>query len=148
MYQNPLTIEEKLKLLRMSNRHRIRANKMVKSLGGHLKDMMKLRMLRKEEMVARTTLENKKRIIQIDGEIEKKRKELHDVDVKSKMIENSEDAMKLLMKIAEKNKETSIMDSILMSDSNTTMFIANLLEETDTKNEKIIEKRKIANVLN
>lgn len=105
-------------------------------------------MLRKEEMVARTTLENKKRIIQIDGEIEKKRKELHDVDVKSKMIENSEDAMKLLMKIAEKNKETSIMDSILMSDSNTTMFIANLLEETDTKNEKIIEKRKIANVLN
>lgn len=35
-----------------------------------------------------------------------------------------------------------------MSDTNTTMFIANLIEETDTKNEKIIEKRKIATLLN
>lgn len=64
MYQNPLTIEDKLKLLKSKNKGVVK--RVVNSLADQLRQIMKQKMMRREEIFTRTNLQNKKRMIEID----------------------------------------------------------------------------------
>lgn len=73
---------------------------------------------------------------------------LEAIDVKKSHIEDHEQAKKLLEKLAsQQNVEKNVKESLANVTPATALFIANIIEEVETKSEKLTAKRRIASEL-